>query len=199
MREVESWSHRLAPLAANGEVIGPENVLAALRTGICPPPQASAIVGEKFLIDASLTHQERMNECERLSIIKELPVEKYYVTDIEYTACYLKGDKDTRLVILDTGSKSFSIYYRLWRKEYKEEDVINMLSKSSRARIWLTSRDDTEIKGIQATYFRIDPSKGYEWDKTNRNSLLWISAGLILLGLLVIVTARFSRIQTPRQ
>jgi hydrogenase-4 transcriptional activator len=72
VREVESWSHRLTPLAANGEVIGPENALAALRTGICSPPHASAIVGEKFLIDASMTHQERMNECERLSIIKDL-------------------------------------------------------------------------------------------------------------------------------
>jgi hydrogenase-4 transcriptional activator len=72
VREVESWSHRLAPLAANDEVIGPENTLAALRTGICSPSHASAIAGEKFLIDASLTHQERMKECERLSIIKNL-------------------------------------------------------------------------------------------------------------------------------
>jgi len=72
VREVESFSHRLAPLAANGEVIGRENALAALRTGICFPPPASAIVGYKFLIDANLTHKERMKECERLSIIKDL-------------------------------------------------------------------------------------------------------------------------------
>jgi len=72
VREVESWSHRLAAFAANGEVIGQENALAALRTGICSPPPASAIVGDKFLIDANLTHQERMKECERLSIIKDL-------------------------------------------------------------------------------------------------------------------------------
>jgi transcriptional regulator with GAF, ATPase, and Fis domain len=72
VREVESWSHRLAALAANGEVIGRENALAALGTVICFPPPASAIVGDKFLIDANLTHQERMRECERLSIIKDL-------------------------------------------------------------------------------------------------------------------------------
>jgi len=72
VREVESWSHRLASLAANGELIGRENALAALRTGICSPPPASAIVGDKFLIDANLTHRERIKECERLSIIKDL-------------------------------------------------------------------------------------------------------------------------------
>jgi transcriptional regulator with GAF, ATPase, and Fis domain len=72
VREVESWSHRLAPLTANGEIIGRESVLAALRTGICSSPPASAIVGNNFLIDSNLTHQERMKECERLSIIKDL-------------------------------------------------------------------------------------------------------------------------------
>ena len=72
VREVESWSHRLVALAANGEVVGRENGLAALKTGICSPPPASAIIGDKFLIDANLTHQERMKECERLSIIKDL-------------------------------------------------------------------------------------------------------------------------------
>jgi len=130
-----------------------------------------------------------------------LPQEKYYVADIEYTACYLKGDKSDSSVILDTGPKKFSIRYCLWPEEYKPEEykrknVVNMLSKSSRARIWLTSKDDTKIQGIQSTYFRIDSSKGYECDRTNRNSLLWISAGLSLLGLLIIVTARFSRIPT---
>jgi hydrogenase-4 transcriptional activator len=72
VREVESWSHRLAPLAENGEVIGRENTLAALGTGISAQPSASAAVGDKFLIDANLTHRERMKECERLSIIKDL-------------------------------------------------------------------------------------------------------------------------------
>jgi hydrogenase-4 transcriptional activator len=72
VREVESWSHRLVAIAANGEVVGLENVLAALKTGICSPPPASAIIGDRFLIDANLTHQERMKECERLSIIKDL-------------------------------------------------------------------------------------------------------------------------------
>jgi DNA-binding NtrC family response regulator len=72
VREVECWSRRLASLAANGEVIGRENAMAALRTGTCYPPTTSAIVGDKFLIDANLTHRERMKECERLSIIKDL-------------------------------------------------------------------------------------------------------------------------------
>jgi len=72
VREVENLSHRLAALAANGQVIGREIALAAIRTGICSPPPASALVADKFLIDANLSHQERMRECERLSILKEL-------------------------------------------------------------------------------------------------------------------------------
>jgi hypothetical protein len=127
-----------------------------------------------------------------------LSPEKYFVTDIEYTKCYLEGDEDDRSVILDDGSTKFSIYYPLWHKEFKEKDVINMLSKSSQAKVWLISKDDTKIKGIHSTHFRIDPSKGFEWDKTNRNSLLWISAGLLLSGLFVLVTAKFSRIPTRR-
>jgi DNA-binding NtrC family response regulator len=56
----------------NGEVIGRESALAALRTGICAPPPASVMVGANFLISASLPHHARMMECEKLSIIKDL-------------------------------------------------------------------------------------------------------------------------------
>jgi DNA-binding NtrC family response regulator len=72
VREVESWSHRLAASAVNGEAIGRESALASLRTGFCAQPSESAMVGDNFLISARLPHQERMMECERLSIIKDL-------------------------------------------------------------------------------------------------------------------------------
>ena len=129
---------------------------------------------------------------------RPLPPEKYHVADIEYTACYLEGDKYNRSVTLDAGNKKYSIFYWLWHEEYKDEDIVNALSKSSQARIWLISNDDTKIKGIQTAYFRIDPSKGYEWDNTNRNSLLWISAILSSLGLLIIVAVRLSRAPTSQ-
>jgi transcriptional regulator with GAF, ATPase, and Fis domain len=72
VREVESWSHRLAPLAANGELIGLEIVLAALRTVISAPPPASAIVEDGIVINRRLTVHEAKNEVERLYIINAL-------------------------------------------------------------------------------------------------------------------------------
>src|SRR5262245_34549840 len=69
VREVESWSHRLAPLAANGELIGLEIVLAALRSRICAPPPASAVIilGE-VLIDPLLPHYEAKDKLLRFQI-----------------------------------------------------------------------------------------------------------------------------------
>jgi hydrogenase-4 transcriptional activator len=69
VREVESWSHRLAPLAANGELIGLEIVLAALRSRICAPPPASAVIilGEE-LIDPLLPHYEAKDKLLRFQI-----------------------------------------------------------------------------------------------------------------------------------
>jgi len=72
VREVESWSHRLAPLAANGELIGLEIVLAALRTVISAPPPASAILEDGIIINRRLTVHEVKNEVERLYIINAL-------------------------------------------------------------------------------------------------------------------------------
>ncbi len=71
-REVDNFSQRLAALAANGETIGRELAQAALTSGVCAPPTTSAIIAGKFVIDAKLPHRERMKECERLSIAKDL-------------------------------------------------------------------------------------------------------------------------------
>jgi len=72
VREVESLSHRLAALAANGEVIELETALAAIRTGIGAPPPASATVENGIVIDPCLTIHEAKDELERLFIIKAL-------------------------------------------------------------------------------------------------------------------------------
>jgi hypothetical protein len=116
---------------------------------------------------------------------------KYEVVDIEYTSCYIDGPDDGKSIILETGSSKYSIYYQLWPKDIGEGEIVNRLSLSSRAKVWLVSKDDTEIKGIDTLDFRIAPSKGYEWDRTNRKALLWLSAFFSFLGLLLILAVRF--------
>ncbi len=70
VREVKKSSHRLVALAANGEVIGRESALDAIRTGICAPLPAA--VEDRIMIDSNLPYCERQKELERLSIIRAL-------------------------------------------------------------------------------------------------------------------------------
>jgi len=72
VRQLAAVAHRLTALAANGESIGREIALAAIRTGICAPPPAAALVGDNFIIDARLSYHERLEELERQSIIRAL-------------------------------------------------------------------------------------------------------------------------------
>ncbi|HEV2667351.1 MAG TPA: sigma-54 dependent transcriptional regulator [Blastocatellia bacterium] len=72
VRQLAAVAHRLTALASNGESIGKEIALAAIRTGICAPPPAAAMVGDNFIIDAHLSYHERLEELERQSIIRAL-------------------------------------------------------------------------------------------------------------------------------
>ena len=70
VRQVKSVVYRLVASAGNGELIGPERFLKEIE-GAAPPPSAVA-VEDKFIIDARLSHHERLEELERQSIIRAL-------------------------------------------------------------------------------------------------------------------------------
>jgi len=69
VRQVKNVIYRLAASAENGELIGRESALDAIRTGTCAPPTASAVIilGEE-MIDPLLPHYEAKDKLLRLQI-----------------------------------------------------------------------------------------------------------------------------------
>ena len=68
VREVESLSHRLVGSAVNGEVIGRESVLDAIRPRIGGQPPATAVIEGSAVIALDLPLHEAMDELERLLV-----------------------------------------------------------------------------------------------------------------------------------
>jgi transcriptional regulator with GAF, ATPase, and Fis domain len=69
VRQVKNVIYRLVASAENGELIGRESALDAVRTGTCAPPPASAVIilGEE-MIDPLLPHYEAKDKLLRLQI-----------------------------------------------------------------------------------------------------------------------------------
>jgi DNA-binding NtrC family response regulator len=69
VRQVKNVIYRLAASAENGELIGRESALDAIRTGTCAPPPASAVIilGEE-MIDPLLPHYEAKDKLLRFQI-----------------------------------------------------------------------------------------------------------------------------------
>jgi transcriptional regulator with PAS, ATPase and Fis domain len=70
VRQVRSVVYRLVASAGNGEVIGPERFLKEIEGG--SPPPSAVTVEDNFIIDARLSHHERLEELERQSIARAL-------------------------------------------------------------------------------------------------------------------------------
>lgn len=115
--------------------------------------------------------------------------EDYYRTTIVYTKCYSINPKEHRAIILETSDKKYRLYHGLWRQAYADEYVLNALSRSSRATVWLAGKDKDDIKGIATEHFNIEPSVGVDWDTSNRAALLWLAFFFSGLGAIVIVSA----------
>jgi len=69
-REVENLLYRLVAFAGYRKVIGSESSLEETR--VCAPPPAAAIIEDRVVIDARLSHHERLEELERLSLINAM-------------------------------------------------------------------------------------------------------------------------------
>jgi transcriptional regulator with GAF, ATPase, and Fis domain len=74
VREVESFSHRLVASAVNGEVIGRESVLDAIRPRISAQPPATAVIEDNAVIALDLPLHEAMDKLERLLVEHALKV-----------------------------------------------------------------------------------------------------------------------------
>jgi hypothetical protein len=71
--------------------------------------------------------------------------------------------------------------------------VVTALKQSSQALVWLPKIENNDVRGLETPSLKIDPSIGAEWDRANRNAILWISAGLFGIGSVLIVIVRFSK------
>ena len=118
-------------------------------------------------------------------------IENYYGTEISYSRVYYDRNTDNRKIVLVSEGRNYNISYTIWQKQYSPETIINELTKSNRAKVWLDSPDSSQIKGIVSSTFSIDPSIGITWDKENRNAGIYLSWAFIGLGIILIVVTIF--------
>jgi len=74
VRQLAAVAHRLVAFTENGELIGRERAFDAIRTGICAPPPAAAVVGGVDMIDFDMPLHEAEDKLKRLMIEHALKV-----------------------------------------------------------------------------------------------------------------------------
>src|SRR5262245_5975521 len=117
-----------------------------------------------------------------------VPVERYYVTTIEYDKCYAWGSEEHRSISVEANNVKYTIVNGIWTRYSLDGGVIlEALCGSSRGTIWLSSKDSTDIKGISTQTFSIDPSVGAEYDKSQGRALLWMALMFFVSGTGLIV------------
>lgn len=119
-------------------------------------------------------------------------VEDYYATEISYSNCYYDRKSEDRKIILESGEKKYRIYYYIWQDHYEPETIVHELSKYSRAKVWLTAKDESDIRGVATRTLTIDPSIGVAWDRSNRKAMLWVVIGFFIAGGVLIVIVLLS-------
>lgn len=119
-------------------------------------------------------------------------VESYSVAEIYYSRVYYDRQTDYPKIIVVTDEKEYRIYDTIWRKHYSPETIVDGLSKSNRAKIWLDSPDSRGINGIVTPTFSIDPSLGVAWDNENNGAGQFVAWIFIVLGGFLIITLLFS-------
>jgi hypothetical protein len=125
---------------------------------------------------------------------KPATVESYYVTEISYSNCYYDRKSKERKIILESGEKEYRIYYYIWQDHYEPDIIVRELSNYSRAKVWLTAKDEPDIRGIASPTLTIEPSVGVAWDRSNRKAMFWVMLGFFVGGCgLVAITLYHNR------
>ena len=126
-----------------------------------------------------------------------ITVENYYSKEIAYSRVYYDkqrsydGQTKSAKIVLASDEQKYNISYRIWQDYYSPETIVDGLTKSNQARIWLESPDSHEIKGIATLTFSIEPALGVEWDKNNRHWGVIVAWMFIVCGGLLIVIPLF--------
>jgi hypothetical protein len=128
-------------------------------------------------------------------------VEDYHNTEIGYSRAYLDDSKNYSNVILVSGEQNYVISSRIWQKSYSSETVVDNLNNYRRAKVWLSSPDSHEIKGIVTQGFSIDPSVGVAWDNENKygwSFLCWLFFGLGSFLIFTLLLSALTEKKTKR-
>jgi hypothetical protein len=111
--------------------------------------------------------------------------ERYYVTTIAYSQSYLTGSNKS--VVLQAGNTKYFIDHYLWKDKCSGRQVVDALSNSTEATVWLKERNSHAIKGISTSGFNIDPTVGEEADNANRRAVLWLAVLFFALGAACVI------------
>jgi hypothetical protein len=115
--------------------------------------------------------------------------DQYYVTSIEYSRCYATESKKS--VVLENNNTKYFLDDYMWNKNYTYNEIVDLLNQSSKVTVWIPSKESKTIKGIAAPNFKIEPSVGEAWDRSNRRAWLWAAVLFLSLGILLIISACF--------
>lgn len=133
-----------------------------------------------------------------LYLLKPVPIENYYMASITYTYCYGTGPKDDRSILLGNLDKKYLLSHYLWPKGYSESKIVDLLSQSEQATIWLASKDDlkldtVKLKGLSTKSFTVEPSIGWKKDKFTQRLWFGLAGMFFVLGIVIIVAVWFDK------
>jgi len=121
-------------------------------------------------------------------------VGNYYETEIVYSDIDYKRRSDYPKITIKTKDKDYELNYYIWRTaKVDPEAIVQELSKSSNAKIWLSERHGEDIRGIITPTLTIEPTVGVEWDNSNNGAMRWVAIMFIVCGLILVpLTLLFS-------
>ena len=169
------------------------SLLAELVSGILSD---SVIAGaarsrnKKFLIGfVLLTSLASIGLLCYLYSLPTVSADSFYETEISFSGAYYFKDSRNREIRLVSENKEYRIYSRIWEKDFEPETIVRQLNSTNKATIWIESSESTEVKGIRATVFSIDPDVGAGWDNQNNRTGRLMGWIFLFAGVFLIVLA----------
>lgn len=122
------------------------------------------------------------------SILPQSSVDKYYASEIVYSGIDYKRRGDYPKITIKTKDKDYELNYYIWRTaKIDPETIVQELSKSNNAKIWLSERHDEDIRGIITTTLSIEPTVGVQWDNSNNVAMKWVAIIVFIAGGLALI------------
>ena len=110
---------------------------------------------------------------------------------VEYSDAYIRDvgiSPRTFKIENDSGGKILSLFPNMLPKDKTPDQVVELLSRSREAVVWLERQNGLIIvNGIRTEFLNIPPSRGLRLHERNRQFGAWFAGGLFLAGLFVYI------------